>query len=78
MAKHKTINVYGVDIKIKTKFETPRRKTTTNVDEELFSFIKDIGKMTNREISSCFDCMILTIRDNPDCLKKFIKTLEDY
>ena len=76
--KHKTIKVYGINIKIKTKYENPRKKITTNVDIENYNFMKDINKQTKIELSTLYDNLIYLIRNDKDILEKYIKAISEY
>ena len=58
MPKHKIINLYGVDIKIKDKSITTRKKITTQIDIKNYEFIKDIHTKSNIEMSILYANLI--------------------
>lgn len=78
MGKNKMVNIYGMNILVPCKYENPRRKFTTNLDEELYKYIRTIKDTTKRDISQIMDCMILTMQENQDFFKEFISKLQQY
>ena len=76
--KHKTIKIYGINLKIKDSYKNPRQKITTNIDLENYKFVKDINTQTKIELSTLYDNMIFLIRNNPDILERYLKAIEEY
>ena len=78
MPKHKIINLYGVDIKIKDKSITTRKKITTQIDIKNYEFIKDIHTQSNIEMSILYDNLIYLVRNNPSILKQYLNMVKNY
>lgn len=78
MPKHKIINLYGVDIKIKDKSITTRKKITTQIDIKNYEFIKDIHTKSNIEMSILYDNLIYLVRNNPSILKQYLNMVKNY
>ena len=76
--KHKIVNMYGVDFRIKDKYENPRKKITTNLDIENYNFVKEINAKTRIEMSSLYDNLIYLVRTNPEILTQYLKSIKDY
>ena len=78
MPKHKIINLYGVDIKIKDKSISNRKKITTQIDIKNYEFIKDIQTKSNIEMSILYDNLIYLVRNNPSILKQYLNMVKNY
>lgn len=78
MPKHKIINLYGVDIKIKDKSINARKKITTQIDIKNYEFIKDIHTKSNIEMSILYDNLIYLVRNNPSILKQYLNMVKNY
>ena len=76
--KHKIVNMYGVDFRIKDKYENERKKITTNIDLENYNFVKDINIKTKIEMSSLYDNLIFLVRTNPEILTQYLKLIKEY
>lgn len=76
--KHKIVNMYGIDFKIKAKYENPRKKITTNLDMDNYNFIKDINIKTKIEMSSLYDNLIYLVRNDETILAKYLESIKDY